>query len=285
MKYLFRRGLFAGICTLAAGMAATCASVPAQARSIVIDINTSEIIGDANNGDAVPLAFPINYGAGLKSGVIINLSDSCCTLVNGAPTYVAGMSVAGSPGDSFFANLFSDGTQRYLPAVSLSNATETSRPTKPVDQASNFRFGTMQAPISPLPPGSPQCDYIGISTYCYGPLSGAANFLFTDLSATGVTGDFGLTLVCNSVCANIGFSLNGLNFSANSYNPLAPPTQLVSADVVRNGNFITSSTFNFVFRNAAPVPEPATWAMMLLGFGMIGFAVRRQQRGIAPLAA
>jgi hypothetical protein len=27
----------------------------------------------------------------------------------------------------------------------------------------------------------------------------------------------------------------------------------------------------------APVPEPATWAMMLLGFGAIGFALRRQQ--------
>jgi hypothetical protein len=27
----------------------------------------------------------------------------------------------------------------------------------------------------------------------------------------------------------------------------------------------------------ASVPEPATWAMMLLGFGTIGFAVRRQK--------
>ncbi len=68
MRYLFRRGLFAGICTLAAGMAATCASVPAQARSIVIDINTSEIIGDASNGDAVPLAFPIITVPGLSRG-------------------------------------------------------------------------------------------------------------------------------------------------------------------------------------------------------------------------
>ena len=27
----------------------------------------------------------------------------------------------------------------------------------------------------------------------------------------------------------------------------------------------------------APVPEPATWAMMLVGFGAIGFALRRRQ--------
>ena len=34
-----------------------------------------------------------------------------------------------------------------------------------------------------------------------------------------------------------------------------------------------------------PVPEPATWAMMLLGFGATGFAMRRRRRtGIAQLA-
>ncbi|HEV2044382.1 MAG TPA: CHRD domain-containing protein, partial [Sphingomicrobium sp.] len=30
--------------------------------------------------------------------------------------------------------------------------------------------------------------------------------------------------------------------------------------------------------NLAAVPEPATWAMMLLGFGAIGFALRRRKR-------
>lgn len=37
--------------------------------------------------------------------------------------------------------------------------------------------------------------------------------------------------------------------------------------------------------SVAPVPEPATWAMMLLGFGGIGFAMRRKGRqGLAQLA-
>lgn len=36
-----------------------------------------------------------------------------------------------------------------------------------------------------------------------------------------------------------------------------------------------SGNFNFAL---APVPEPATWAMMLLGFAGIGMAVRRNRR-------
>lgn len=33
------------------------------------------------------------------------------------------------------------------------------------------------------------------------------------------------------------------------------------------------------------VPEPATWAMMLLGFGAVGFTMRRRRREIMPQAA
>jgi hypothetical protein len=45
----------------------------------------------------------------------------------------------------------------------------------------------------------------------------------------------------------------------------------------------TDSNFNFGLSNAAlfstgSVPEPATWAMMLLGFGGIGMAMRRQRK-------
>jgi hypothetical protein len=37
------------------------------------------------------------------------------------------------------------------------------------------------------------------------------------------------------------------------------------------------------FANVAAVPEPGTWAMMLLGFGAIGFSMRRRQRHAAHL--
>ena len=34
----------------------------------------------------------------------------------------------------------------------------------------------------------------------------------------------------------------------------------------------------------APVPEPGTWAMMLLGFGAMGLMIRRQRRALVQIA-
>ena len=36
--------------------------------------------------------------------------------------------------------------------------------------------------------------------------------------------------------------------------------------------------------SAQAVPEPATWGMMLMGFGVVGFALRRRRTAIAQLA-
>ena len=60
-----------------------------------------------------------------------------------------------------------------------------------------------------------------------------------------------------------------------------------------SGNLAANTTYRFrytvnlgspgnVSGNAAfyPVPEPATWAMMLLGFGAIGMTIRRRRRPV-----
>jgi PEP-CTERM motif len=53
----------------------------------------------------------------------------------------------------------------------------------------------------------------------------------------------------------------------------------------------TGSAINFERQNSitvaavAAVPEPGTWAMMLLGFGGIGFSLRRRTRGLIAQSA
>jgi hypothetical protein len=48
------------------------------------------------------------------------------------------------------------------------------------------------------------------------------------------------------------------------------------------GTANVSGTFTLISESA--VPEPATWAMMLMGFGAVGFAMRRKRSAERPLA-
>ena len=103
--------------------------------------------------------------------------------------------------------------------------------------------------------------------------------LYSAADLVGNSLNFGQTLY--------GYVILGAHFGNNSDTTNPPPN--VSAFYVFN--FGTSGadhiTFNpnaNGFSNAAlysvrpPVPEPATWAMMLLGFGGIGAAMRRSRR-------
>lgn len=70
----------------------------------------------------------------------------------------------------------------------------------------------------------------------------------------------------------------------NSYSPFGAPLTSVSDqyNALSNGNsdagFPTAGYWTASFPTiTSSVPEPATWGMMLLGFGAIGFAMRRSQ--------
>jgi hypothetical protein len=47
---------------------------------------------------------------------------------------------------------------------------------------------------------------------------------------------------------------------------------------------VDTASFSYQLRDLAAVPEPATWAMMILGFGVVGGAMRRRVRVRAAIA-
>jgi hypothetical protein len=56
---------------------------------------------------------------------------------------------------------------------------------------------------------------------------------------------------------------------------------------VDNVNFFNLGVDNVSISTAAAgaVPEPATWSLMLMGFGAIGFSLRRSRRSLQPITA
>jgi len=102
--------------------------------------------------------------------------------------------------------------------------------------------------------------------------AGTGQFITTDGSAgTGVA--FGVGTLTNAPAGALTsiFDVNFLQTDANAQ------SQALAANLVR-----------FVGQQVNPgggVPEPSTWAMMLLGFGAIGLTVRRRREQELPEAA
>ena len=85
---------------------------------------------------------------------------------------------------------------------------------------------------------------------------------FTDVltaSATGLTA--GATYTLSFIVGDVG------------------DTRYDSAVLIQGGTVGTTQT------PPGAVPEPSTWAMMLLGFGAVGYTMRRRRKGILPQAA
>ena len=82
-------------------------------------------------------------------------------------------------------------------------------------------------------------------------------------------------------------------FTQTSFDPMTETWALVTPVVLNSGSHtiqvvgtLHGATGSYVGTlNVAAVPEPATWAMMLLGFGAMGVAIRRRRQPVLAQVA
>lgn len=118
---------------------------------------------------------------------------------------------------------------------------------------------------------------------------GSDQFSFKDVAGTfgGVAGTASTISFGNGIFASL--SINAANLGFTQFNA---PTLFTGSPA--NPTFLTGSftLINPFFGNgqltispiAAAVPESATWAMMILGMGAIGFAMRRSQKVVTRVS-
>ena len=123
--------------------------------------------------------------------------------------------------------------------------------------------------------------------YCAG-CNGSFRLLFTSTSVTEGNGVFGVGL---DVFTNSGYSalvtfgdggtqLYALN-GGGSFWGITSTRQVSQIDFGPGGNAATSGYFQIDNLTIGAVPEPQTWALLIVGFGMIGAASRHRRLAAA----
>ncbi len=120
--------------------------------------------------------------------------------------------------------------------------------------------------------------------------SGTVTSFFNFMTDTSAVGVFSVTTATNpastvsllqllsgsTVIASSAGSSNSLSLTSPTLSPGTPYTFQYTATLATAGDI--SGPANFYA--AAAVPEPAAWALMLLGFGGMGMVLRRRRRPV-----
>jgi hypothetical protein len=127
-------------------------------------------------------------------------------------------------------------------------------------------FITLNAPITDVHPDPAT----GISTYQNVPNTHGANLGFDNL--------FPITV--NGILASTGSGSNEIVYEISLDSPGATLVDFFSINPA--GNYVFD---NGTFAVTAAVPEPSTWAMMILGFAGVGFMAYRRKSKPALMGA
>jgi hypothetical protein len=142
------------------------------------------------------------------------------------------------------------------------------------------------------PSGTFGDDTVACAAGTTGPCSFTRTFSFvTPTGFTLASADISSIFQTTNPLTNIDFStvtLNGVNFNIVStgtqeFRNLLNQTIVAGATntLIVNGTTGGEAAFsgNLSFATASAVPEPATWGMMLIGFGAVGYSMRRRTIG------
>lgn len=104
---------------------------------------------------------------------------------------------------------------------------------------------------------------------------GTFNTVFSTM--TLVSNPDGILFNTDDTIVNSAISVSGSNALSLTWGPSSAGTMYLTVGGITNGT--RGGLYNGAISVAAvPVPEPGTWAMLGLGVGMIGFAIRRKMR-------
>jgi PEP-CTERM motif len=119
--------------------------------------------------------------------------------------------------------------------------------------------------------------------------AGAGTYYAPSIVTNGDSSSFNWAILCATVCAGgstdgtiseLMFDVYGTNLGLgfiNGTNAFPNDDIYFGADVAYEPVGAGVSTGNIGATFVSSVPEPATWAMMILGFGMVGYAMRRRR--------